>query len=68
KIEEADLVLFDKALLGLPYDYREDPEEWKFYLTEEEVEEKRSYLEENMAQIYENWHYILFARNQARAK
>ena len=61
QIEEADYVLLDKALLGEPYDYREGPEEWKFYLTKEEVEDKRAWLEENMEQVYENWHFILFA-------
>ncbi len=68
QIEEADIVLLDKALLGEPYRYREDPEEWKFYLTGEEVEDKRAYLEENMEQVYENWHFVLFAGNQARMK
>ena len=43
-IEEADIVLLDKALLGLPYGYRGAPEEWKFYLTQEEVESKQSYI------------------------
>lgn len=61
-IEEADIVLLDKALLGLPYGYREAPEEWKFYLTQEEVESKQSYIEENMTQVYENWQVILFER------
>lgn len=67
-IEEADIFLLDKALLGLPYGYRENPEEWKFYLTQEEVESKRGYIEENMTQVYENWHIILFAGNQARTE
>ena len=61
-IEEADIVLLDKALLGLPYGYRGAPEEWKFYLTQEEVESKQSYIEENMTQVYENWQVILFER------
>lgn len=61
QIEEADIVLFDKALLGEQYQYREDPEEWKFYLTKEDVDAKRAWLEENMEQVYENWHFILFA-------
>ena len=68
QIEEADVVLLDKALLGLPYGYREDPEEWKFYLSEEEVEEKSAYLNENMTQVYENWQFIMFAENQAQMK
>ena len=62
QIGEADIVLLDKALLGEQYGYRENPEEWKFYLTKEEVDEKRSWLEENMEQVYENWHFVLFAR------
>ena len=65
-IEEADIVLLDKALLGLPYGYREAPEEWKFYLSEEEVEAKSAYLNENMTQVYENWQFIMFAENQAQ--
>ncbi len=64
----ADIVLLDKALLGLPYGYREAPEEWKFYLSEEEVETCRPYLEENMTPVYENWQFILLRRNQARTK
>ena len=60
QIEEADVVLLDKALLGLNYDYREDPEEWKFYLSKEEVEGKSAYLNENMTQVYENWQFILY--------
>ena len=67
-IEAADIVLLDKALLGQSYGYREAPEEWKFYLTQEEVESRRSYIEENMTQIYENWQVILFAGNQARTE
>ncbi len=63
-IEEADFALLDKALLGLPYGYRDAPEEWKFYLMQEEVEAKRSYIEENMTQVYENWQFILFERNR----
>jgi hypothetical protein len=66
--EGADIVLLDKALLGLPYGYREAPEEWKFYLTKEDVEAKRPYIEENMTQVYENWQTILFAGNQARTE
>ena len=62
------MVLLDKALLGLPYGYREAPEEWKFYLTREDVEARQTYIEENMAQIYENWQFILFAGNQARTE
>lgn len=67
-MEAADIVLLDKALLGLPYGYREAPEEWKFYLTEEEVEAGRPYLEENMTPVYENWQFILLRRNQARTE
>ncbi len=58
-IEEADIVLLDKVLLGLPYGYREAPEEWKFYLTAADVESRRSYIEENMTQVYENWQMVL---------
>ncbi len=67
-LEKADIVLLDKALLGLPYGYRGSTEEWKFYLTREDVEAKRAYIEENMTQLYENWQIILFAGNQARAE
>lgn len=62
QIEEADIVLLDKALLGETYGYREGPEEWKFYLTGEEVEEKRAWLNENMTQVYENWQAVLFEK------
>lgn len=62
QIEEADIVLLDKALLGETYGYREAPEEWKFYLTGEEVEEKRAWLNENMMQVYENWQAVLFEK------
>lgn len=67
-LEEADIVLLDKALLGMPYGYREAPEEWKFYLTQEDVKAKQAYIETNMTQIYENWQFILFAGNQARTE
>ena len=67
-LEEADIVLLDKALLGMPYGYREAPEEWKFYLTQEDVEAKQAYIEANMTQIYENWQFILFAGNQTRTE
>lgn len=60
QIGEADIVLLDKALLGEQYGYRENPEEWKFYLTKEEVDEKRGWIEENMELVYENWHYVLY--------
>lgn len=58
----ADIILLDKALLGQPYGYREAPEEWKFYLTEEEVAAQSDYIEENMTQVYENWQTVLFER------
>lgn len=64
QIEDADVVLVDKALLGQEYDYRENPEEWKFYLTREDTEEKSAWLNENMEQVYENWHFILFERSE----
>lgn len=67
-IEAADIIILDKALLGLPYDYREGPEEWKFYLTAEDVAAKAGYLEENMSQVYENWHFVLLQRKQARTE
>lgn len=60
QIEEADIVLIDKALLGMTYGYREAPEEWKFYLTREEI--PTAYLEERMEPVYENWHFILYER------
>lgn len=62
RIEEADVVLLDKALLGMEYQYRESPEEWKFYLTKEEIPE--AYLEEKMEPVYENWQFILYERKQ----
>lgn len=62
QIEEADIVLIDKALLGMEYSYREAPEEWKFYLTKEEI--PTSYLEEKMEPVYENWQFILYERKQ----
>ena len=68
QIEDADIVLLDKALLGLPYGHREAPEEWKFYLSKEEVEAQAAYLNENMTQVYENWQFIMFAENQAHMK
>lgn len=68
QIEEADVVLLDKALLGQNYGYREAPEEWKFYLSKEEVEAQSAYLNESMTQVYENWQFIMFAENQARMK
>lgn len=61
-IEAADIVLMDKALLGLSYDYREAPEDWKFYLSEEEAAAYRVYIEENMTPVHENWHFILYHR------
>lgn len=67
-VKEADLVLFDKALLGLSYGYREGPEEWKFYLTADEAAAHAAYLEENMTQVYENWQFVLFKKNQAQTK
>lgn len=68
QIEDADFVLVDKALLGLAYGYREEPEEWKFYLSPEEMEAQSVYLEEHMTPVYENWEFIMFAENQARMK
>lgn len=62
QIGEADIVLLDKALLGEQYGYRENPEEWKFYLTKEEVDESHGWLEDNMERMYENWHFVLFVR------
>lgn len=68
EIEAADLVVLDKVLLGLPYGYREGPEEWKFYLTAEDVAAKADYMEENMTQVYENWNFVLLQRKQARTE
>lgn len=67
-INAADIVLLDKALLGLPYGYREGPEEWKFYLSADEVAAQADFMKENMTQIYENWHFVLFERKQARTE
>lgn len=60
QIAEADMVLVDKYLLGRDYDYRELPEEWKFYLTQEEM--PMDYLEQEMEPVYENWHFVLYVR------
>lgn len=62
QIEEADVVLIDKALLGMEYQYRESPEEWKFYLTKKEM--PTAYLEEKMEPVYENWQFILYEKRQ----
>ncbi len=67
-MEAADIVILDKALLDLPYGYREGPEEWKFYLTAEDVAAHAQYLEENMTQVYENWQFVLLERKQARTE
>lgn len=67
-LEAADIVLLDKALLGMPYGHREAPEEWKFYFTKEEVEKSCGWLEENRERVYENWHFVLFAGKQARTE
>ncbi len=63
-MKAADIVLLDKALLGLSYGHREAPEEWKFYLSREEVETHRTYMEENMTQVYENWQFVLLERKR----
>lgn len=60
QISEADMVLMDKYLLGREYDYREAPEEWKFYLTQEEI--PVDYLEQEMEPVYENWQFVLYVR------
>lgn len=60
QIEEADVALIDKALLGMQYGYREGPEEWKFYLTKDEI--PTAYLEEKMEPVYENWQFILYIK------
>lgn len=67
-VQTADIVLLDKALLRLPYGYREGPEEWKFYLTADEVAAQSEYLEEDMTQIYENWQFVMFERKKARTE
>lgn len=61
-IKAADIVLLDKALLGEDYGYREGPEEWKFYLSADEVAAQADFIKENMEQVYENWQFILFER------
>lgn len=61
QIEEADVALIDKALLGIQYGYREGPEEWKFYLTKDEM--PTAYLEEKMEPVYENWQFILYKKS-----
>lgn len=68
QIEEADIVLLDKALLGEQYGHREGPEEWKFYLSADEVSAQADYMEENMTQVYDNWQFVLFERKQGRTE
>ncbi len=60
QIEDADIVVLDKALLDMAYGYRDMPEEWKFYLAKEEV--PKDYLEQEMSQVYENWHFVVYRR------
>lgn len=60
QISEADAALVDKYLLGRDYGYREMPEEWKFYLTPEEIGAER--LEQEMEPVYENWQFVLYVR------
>ncbi len=60
QITDSDAVLVDKALLGRIYDYREMPEEWKFYLTQEEM--PIEYLEQEMEPVYENWQFVMYMR------
>ena len=68
QIEEADIVLLDKALLGERYGHREGPEEWKFYLSADEVAAQADYMEEKMKRIYENWQFVVLERRQAPAE
>lgn len=68
QIEEADIVLLDKALLGENYGHREGPEEWKFYLSADEVAAQADFMEDTMEQVYENWQFVMFERKQARAE
>lgn len=68
QIEEADIVLLDKALLGERYGHREGPEEWKFYLSADEVAAQADYMEEKMKRIYENWQFVVLERKQAPAE
>lgn len=60
QITDSDAVLVDKALLGRIYGYREMPEEWKFYLTQEEM--PIEYLEQEMEPVYENWQFVMYVR------
>lgn len=60
EISEADAVLVDKYLLGRDYDFQESPEEWKFYLTEQEV--PLDYLEQEMEAVYENGQFVLYMK------
>jgi hypothetical protein len=59
-ITEADAVLVDKYLLGRDYDFRETPEEWKFYLTAQELD--TGYLEQEMEAVYENEQFVLYTK------
>jgi hypothetical protein len=59
-ISEADAVLVDKYLLGRLYDFWELPEEWKFYLTADEV--PLDYLEQEMEAVYENGQFVLYTK------
>lgn len=59
-LEEAELVVFDRYLLGadayaVGYDA---PEQWKMYMTREQVPEK--YLDASAEIIYENEYFVLF--------
>ena len=62
EIEEADLVLIDKYLLGQEYGYRMAPEEWKFYLTREDI--PAACLEDEMEPAYENWQFVLYRKKE----
>jgi hypothetical protein len=57
---EADAVLVDKYLLGRDYDVWEAPEEWKFYLTAQELD--TGYLEQEMKAVYENGQFVLYTK------
>lgn len=62
QIEVADVAVFDKALFGEPYDHREDPEAWKFYLSGEEAQTAVAYARERMTRVYENGQFVLYRK------
>lgn len=61
QIEGSDVVLIDKKLLGMEYGQPDAAEEWKFYITQEEI--PTDYLNDNMKKSYENAYFVLYEKN-----